>query len=380
MSQTVRKKLLYAAVAATVACVAYFLFFDGEKGEIRYATAEVSKGEITSLVRASGTLEPTRVAKIYPDISGTVIRILTDTNDGVAEGQTLALIEDPGGLRERAEQFRAVLEKTETDLRIFEERHSSNTRLYEKRLISKEELERSSSERSRALSLREKAKADLEAAEKKLEKIRVTSTLDGVVLERNVTVGERIRPGSKVPLFVLGEDLRRLHLISDVGEADIGKIKKGQKTAFRVDAFPGRGFAGEVAQVSNSPKNRNGVVTYDVTCAVENPELELKPGMTTEVRILISTKKNALLIPTAALRFIPPRGSGASAPEAGQTVWTLRSGKLEAVPVETGISDDSRTEITGGGLSLDDKIVTGYSFSGKEEKGPAFTLPQPKRF
>lgn len=380
MNQTIHKKLLYAATAVVVACVAYFLFSDGEKGEIRYATAEVEKGKITSLVRASGTLKPTRVAKIYPDINGTVKRILSDTNDEITEGQTLALIEDPGGLRERAEQFRAVLEKTETDLRISEKLHSSNLRLYEKRLISKEERERSSSERARALSLREKAKADLEAAEKRFEKTRITSTLDGVVLEKNVIVGEKIRPGAKAPLFVLGEDLRRLHLISDVGEADIGKIKKGQKTAFRVDAFPGRSFAGKVAQVSNSPKNKNGVVTYDVTCVVENPGLDLKPGMTAEVRILISTKKNALLIPTAALRFIPPKGSGASAPEASQAVWTLRSGKLEAISVETGISDDSHTEIAGGVLSEGDKIVVGYSFSGKEDKGPAFTLPQPKRF
>ena len=373
------KKILYALAGAAAVAVAYLFLFGGEKGEIRYATEKVSRGEITSLVRASATLRPTRETRIYAEISGTVTETLALANDPVSRGQTLALIDDPEGLSQRAAHFRAVLEKTRTDLGVAADSHSANERLYEKQLISKEEFERSLSEKKLAVALNEKAKADLEAAEKRLEHTRVVSNLDGVVLEQNVTPGQRIRPKDKLPLYVLAEDLRSLHLVSDVSEADIGKVARGQKVSFRVDAFAARTFGGEVVRVANSPRTRNDVVTYNVTCLVENPALELKPGMTAEARIVISTKKDALRIPTAALRFIPPKDSSAAA-GGGQTVWTIRGGRLEAVGIEPGISDDSYTEVAGGPLSEGDEVVTEYSFSGKDSKSPGFALPQPKRF
>ena len=373
------KKVLYALAGAVAVAAAWMFLFEGEKGEIRYATEKVSRGEITSLVRASATLRPTRESRIYAEISGTVKEIFSSANDPVSQGQTLALIDDPEGLSQRAAHFRAVLEKTRTDLGVAADSHSANERLYARDLISKEEFERSLSEKKLAVALNEKAKADLEAAEKRLAQTRLVSNLDGVVLEQNVTAGQRIRPKDGQPLYVLAEDLRKLHLVSDVSEADIGKIKEGQKVSFRVDAFAGKSFGGEVTHVANSPRTRNDVVTYNVTCLIENPRLELKPGMTAEARIVISTKKDALRIPTAALRFIPPRNSPPAA-GGGQTVWTLRGGRLEAVEIEPGISDDSYTEISGGALSEGDEIVTEYSFSGKDPKGPSFTLPQPKRF
>lgn len=379
MKNVPTRKAAYALAGAVAAAAVYFFLLAGEKGEIRYSTEKVSRGEITSLVRASATLRPTRETRIYAEISGTVSEVLSRSNDAVSEGQTLALIDDPEGLSQRAAHFRAVLEKTRTDLGVSADSHSANERLYARELISREEFERSLSEKKLAVALNEKAKADLEAAEKRLERTRVVSNLDGVVLEQNVTAGQRIRPKDKLPLYVLAEDLRNLHLVSDVSEADIGKVEKGQKVSFRVDAFPARSFGGEVVHVANSPRTRNDVVTYNVTCLVENPGLELKPGMTAEARIVISTRKDALRIPTAALRFIPPKNSP-SASGTGQTVWTLRGGRLEAVGVEPGISDDSHTEISDGPLSEGDEIVTEYSFSGKDSKSPGFALPQPKRF
>ena len=378
MKNLPRSKLLYALVAVVV-IAGYFIFFGGSKGEIKYVTQKVEKGDITSLVRASGTLKPTKEAKIYSQINGTIKEIHSEVNDEVKKGQVLALMEGPEGLSGDIEYFKEILKKTVTDLEISTNSHEASKRLYEKELISREEFNLSLSEHSAAVAAREKAQADLDTAQRKLDATRITSILDGVVLEKNIIIGEQIHPNKSEPLYVLAENPRTLHLISNVSEADIGKIKEGQDVLFRVDAFPSKHFSAKVKRVANSPSIRNDVVTYDVTCIVENPELELKPGMTAEVKKVISTKKDVLKIPTAALRFIPPKSSSV-ATETDENVWILKQGKLSPVVIETGISDDFHTEIVNGPLSEGDQIVVEYTISGGNNKGPGFALPQPKRF
>ena len=378
MKNLPRSKLLYA-VAGIVVIAAYFLFFGQKQGQIKYVTQNIERGDLTSLVRASGTLKPTKEARIYSEINGTIKEIRSEINDEVRKGQVLALMEEPEGLSGDVEYFKGILKKATTDLEISANSHEASKRLYEKELISREEFNKSLSEHSMAVASREKAQADLETAQRKLDSTRITSMLDGMVLEKNIIIGEQIHPNKSEPLYILAEDPRTLHLISNVSEADIGKIKEGQDALFRVDAFPGKNFSAKVKQVANSPSIKNDVVTYDVTCLVENPELELKPGMTAEVKIVISTKKDVLKIPTAALRFIPPKSS-AAATEAGENVWILKQGKLSPVGIETGISDDFHTEIVNGPLSEGDQIVVEYTMSGGSNKGPGFALPQPKRF
>jgi len=378
MKNLPRSKLLYA-VAAVVVIAAYFIFFGGKEGKIEYVTQKIERGEITSLVRASGTLKPTKEARIYSQINGTIKEIRSEVNDEVRKGQVLALMEEPEGLSGDVEYFKEILKKTSTDLEISTNSHEANKRLYEKELISREEFNLSLSEHSAATAAREKAQADLDTAQRRFNATRITSMLDGMVLEKNIIIGEQIHPNKSDPLYVLAENPRTLHLVSNVSEADIGKIKKGQDVLFRVDAFPGKNFSAKIKQVANSPSIKNDVVTYDVTCLVENPELELKPGMTAEVKKVISTKKDVLKVPTAALRFIPPKSS-AVATEAGGNVWVLKQGKLSPVVIETGISDDFHTEILSGPLSEGDEIVVEYTISGGNNKGPGFALPQPKRF
>ncbi len=378
MKNLPRSKLLYA-LAGAVVIAGYFIFFGGGKGEIKYVTQKIERGDITSLVRASGTLKPTKEAKIYSQINGTIKEIRAEVNDEVKKGQVLALIEGPEGLSGDVEYFKEILKKTATDLEISTNSHEASKRLYEKELISREELNKSLSEHRMAAAAREKAQADLDTAQRKLDATRITSILDGVVLEKNIIIGEQIHPNKSEPLYVLAEDPRTLHLVSNVSEADIGKIKEDQDVLFKVDAFPSKNFSAKVKRVTNSPSIKNDVVTYDVTCLVENPELELKPGMTAEVKKVISTKKDVLKIPTAALRFIPPKSS-AVATEAGENVWILKQGKLSPVAIETGISDDFYTEIVNGPLSEGDQILVEYTISGGNNKGPGFALPQPKRF
>ena len=378
MKNLPRSKLLYA-LAGVVIIAGYFIFSGGNKGEVKYVTQKIERGDITSLVRASGTLKPTKEARIYSQINGTIKEIRSEVNDEVEKGQVLALMEEPEGLSGDVEYFKEILKKSTTDLEISTNSHEANKRLYEKELISREEFNLSLSEHSAAIAAREKAQADLETAQRRFDATRITSILDGIVLEKNIIIGEQINPNKSEPLYVLAENPRTLHLVSNVSEADIGKIKEDQDVLFRVDAFPGKSFSAKVKRVANSPSVKNDVVTYDVTCIVENPELELKPGMTAEVKKVISTKKDVLKIPTAALRFIPPKSSAAAA-EAGENAWVLKQGKLSPVAVETGISDDFHTEIVNGPLSEGDQIVVEYTISGGNNKGPGFALPQPKRF
>ncbi|MCY4262520.1 MAG: efflux RND transporter periplasmic adaptor subunit [Candidatus Dadabacteria bacterium] len=336
-------KILYA-LAVVVAIAAYFIFLREQKGEIEYVTQKVEKGDITSLVRASGTLRPTKEARIYSNINGTIKEIRAGVNDKVSKGQVLALLEEPEGLRGDVEYFRGILKKALTDLEISANSHEAYKMLYKKELVSLEEFNRSLSEHSAAVATREKAKSDLEAAQRKLDTTRIISMLDGVVLEKNIIIGEQIHPAKSEPLYILAENPRTLHLISNVSEADIGKIEKGQDALFRVDAFPEKNFSARVKQVSSSPNVKNDVVTYDVTCIVENPLLELKPGMTAEVKIVISKKKEVLKIPTAALRFIPPK-SASGTPETGENVWIIKQENLSPIGIKIGISDDFHTEI-----------------------------------
>jgi HlyD family secretion protein len=379
MKNLSRSKILYAVAAVVVIVGGYFLFFGKKEGQIKYVTQKIERGDITSLVRASGTLKPTKEARIYSEINGTIKEIRSEVNDEVKKDQVLALMEEPEGLSGDVEYFKQILKKTATDLEISTNSLEANKRLYKKELISREEFNKSLSEHSLTVATREKAQADLETAQRGLDSTRITSMLDGMVLEKNIIIGEQIHPNKSEPLYILAEDPRTLHLISNVSEADIGKIKQGQDALFRVDAFPGKNFSAKVAEVANSPSIKNDVVTYNVTCLVENLELELKPGMTAEVKIVISTKKDVLKVPTAALRFIPPKSS-AVATEAGENVWALRQGKLSAVGIETGISDDFHTEIVNGPLSEGDSIVVEYTMSGGNSKSPGFALPQPKRF
>ena len=379
MKNLPHSKILYAVAAVVVIVGGYFLFFGKKESQIKYVTQKIERGDITSLVRASGTLKPTKEARIYSEINGTIKEIRSDVNDEVKKGQVLALMEEPEGLSGDVEYFKQILKKTVTDLEISTNSHEANKRLYQKELISQEEFNKSLSEHSLAVAARGKTQADLETAQRGLDSTRITSMLDGMVLEKNIIIGEQIHPNKSEPLYILAEDPRTLHLVSNVSEADIGKIKEGQDALFRVDAFPGKNFNAKVKRVANSPSIKNDVVTYDVTCLVENPEFELKPGMTAEVRIVISTKKNVLKIPTAALRFIPPKSSPV-ATEAGENVWTLKQGKLSPVGIETGISDDFHTEIVNSPLSEGDSIVVEYTMSGGNSKSPGFALPQPKRF
>ncbi|GIW46375.1 MAG: RND transporter [Deltaproteobacteria bacterium] len=355
---------------------------------IKYITAKVDRGDISSFIVATGTLNPVNTVEVGTLVSGVVKEIYVDFNSTVKKGDALIQIE-PTPFKARLAQAQANLEKARADLNIAKTIMKANKELYTKRLISKQEYDDSKLRYSNALATFEQAKAELEIAKENLENTTIRSPIDGIVISRKVNVGQMVSPASNsYPLFVIAENLTKMRLDAHVNEADIGKIKEGNKAVFTVDAYPDQSFTGEVRQIKNEPIKVNNVVTYDVVILVDNRELKLKPGMTAEVKIFVAHRENVLRVPRAALRFIPPPSARISAdshpenPKNLSLIWIpLKDMEIKAIPVKTGISDENYTELLDSTLKEGDSVIVEAlvekNGTGNNPLGP---LPQIKRF
>jgi HlyD family secretion protein len=215
--------------------------------------------------------------------------------------------------------------------------------------------------------------ATLEQARIALERTVIRSPIDGLVISRDVDPGQTVAATLEAPtLFTIAHDLGRMQVHARVDEADIGRIKEGQRATFTVDAHPGRTFYGVVSEIRKAPLLVENVITYTVVLEAENPDLVLLPGMTAVLQVIVEDVKNVLKIPNAALRFTPTeavRGNSASAatgPQAGSaaTVWTIGEGE-QLVPVEIGLgqSDDNAAEVVHGALEAGQQVIVGTAFS-----------------
>lgn len=209
--------------------------------------------------------------------------------------------------------------------------------------------------------------AILAQAQLNLEHTRIVAPVDGTVESRNMDVGQTVAASFQAPtIFLIAQDLTKMQVDTNVDEADVGRVRLGQPATFTVDAWPGRIFQGDVAQIREAPINVQNVITYDVVVRVSNEDLKLFPGMTANVTIAVARAENVLRLPKAALRFRPRSAPGAarSTPGALQTqnVSVLdTSGELKQVAVKTGISDANFVEIVGGQLKEGDAVVVGMS-------------------
>lgn len=387
--QVINRKILILAIVIIALAVGFFLkysqFINGSPN-YSYNTATVDSGDIVAYISASGTVNPVNTVDVVAQVSGVVIQIYADFNSIVKQGEILAQI-DPTLYELQARQAEATLSKAQAEA----EKKRKIYELYKQLIntpdrISKYELENSRIEYTSAMEQLKIAKTELEKAESNLNSTAIRSSIDGVIISMNIGVGEFVSPSH--PLFVIANDLTKMKVEAHVSEADIGKLREGQEAFFEVDAYPGQQFQGRIQQIRNVPNTNNNVVTYDVVILVDkNDELKLKPGMTAEVQILVANQNDVLRIPTAALRFIPPPSSlieeDSNELRNSPIIWTLlKNGRLKAMSVETGISDDKFTEILGGDLKKGQEIVIGVTHKGKsssEELGP-IVLPKPKRF
>lgn len=365
------KKLLIAGILILAIIVSAFILLRGNGSNPQFGTEKVSRGDIVMTVTSTGTVNPVTTVLVGTQVSGTIKEIYVDFNSAVRKGQLIARIDpslfDAQVNQARANVFsaRANLEKAEATLVDAKRTMDRNKELFSKNLVARSDLDTSETNHETARASVSAAKAQimqteaaLRVAETNLHYTKIVSPVDGIVVSRNVDVGQTVAASFQTPtLFSIAQDLTKMQIDANVDESDIGNITVGQDVEFIVDAYPDMTFKGRVWQVRNAPITVQNVVTYDVVIQVDNPELKLKPGMTANVSIIVAVKKDVLKMPNAALRFKPSEKGAQTAEKKGPGVWISEKGQLRRISISTGISDGSYTEVVSGDLREGQEII-----------------------
>ena len=362
-----KKILIIFVVIIALSAGAYFLL-RSDQNDQKYGTEKVTRGDIVSTITATGAVNAVTTVLVGTQVSGTIRDIYVDFNSPVKKGQLIAQI-DPAIFDAQVAQARANLlaakanvEKAVVALADAKRTLNRQKELFAKNLVARSDVDAAETaydtagtQVSAAKAQVSQAEAALRIAETNLRYARIISPVNGIVVSRNVDIGQTVAASFQTPtLFNIAQDLTKMQVDSSVAEADIGKIQVGQPVEFTVDAYPDSPFQGSVSEIRNAPITVQNVVTYDVVVKVDNPEMKLKPGMTANVSIIVSSKKNVLRIPNAALRFRPSeKRDMAKQKEKGNGVWVLENKTLKRIAVTTGISDGMYTEL------LSDKIREG---------------------
>jgi len=355
--------LLLAAGAAFG--VQHFLQQRALRLKPRYQTERVQKGDIQVVVSATGTLKGQNTVEVGAEVSGRVAKLYVDFNDHVTPGQVLAEI-DPEQLRAAVDEGRARVAEADAATKqaratLLESRQGRDRAEQQvaQGLVSTKDLEAARAAADRAEASVESAaanaqvaRATLKSSSSKLDKTRIVSPIDGIVLSRLIEPGQTVTAGFETPvLFKLAEDLRRMSLYVYVDEADIGRTREGQAASFTVDAYPDKVFPSKVISLRNEPKEDENVVTYEAVLAVDNSELLLRPGMTATATIVADLRKDVLAVPNAALRFTPATLTPQQTSKpARRGVWILKGETPSFVALRTGVSDGSMSEVLSGDL------------------------------
>ncbi len=295
-------------IAVLLVVTAWFLFGTKKSGskEPLYKTALISRGDLASLITATGTLNPRQVVAVGTQVSGTVVRLLVDYNSIVKKGDLLAQL-DTTFLVAALRDAEANLLRSDAQLSLSEASRKRVTELFEKGFASQTDLDQAVADHKIALASRTSIISQLERAKINLRYATVFSPIDGVVIARNVDVGQTVAASLSTPtLFKIAADLGLMQVLASVDEGDIGQVHKTQSATFTVDAYPEKTFTGSVSQIRLEPSTNQNVVSYTVLIDVPNPSHLLMPGMTANITIAINSVTDVLLVPSAALRFRPP--------------------------------------------------------------------------
>lgn len=360
---SIKKKKIIAVIIALVA-VGIAIFVKVRKSnapQIAFNTVKIEKGDISSFVTATGTVEPMTEVEVGTQVSGIIDKIYVDYNSIVQQGQLIAEM-DKVTLESELESAQAMYDGNKAEFEYQEKNYKRNKQLFEKQLISETDYETSEYNYKMAKSNMDNSKASLDKAKRNLSYATITSPIDGIVIDKAVEEGQTVAAGFETPtLFTIAADLTQMQVVADVDEADIGGVEEGQRVTFTVDAYPGDTFDGRVTQIrlgsssetSSTTSTTESVITYEVVISAQNPELKLKPRLTANVTIYTLDKPNAVSVPSKALRFTPepPLVSEEYTVidcDAKDKLWTLDGMTFKAHAVETGLSNGIRTEIVSG--------------------------------
>jgi HlyD family secretion protein len=368
--------LLTLILAATISLGAFY----SNRGEAAPAltTAAAARGSIVSVVSATGTLQAVTTVQVGSQVSGSVEALYADFNSMVRKGQVLARL-DQSTYATAVDQVQASLVSAEAEAeRLRVSKWAADAALARARDLSAKQLLPSADLESAETAARSatsqvvggdarvvQARSAVKTAQVNLAKTVIASPIDGVVIARNVDVGQTVAASLSAPtLFVIAADLSRMQLNASIDESDLGQIRQDQAVTFRVDAYPSDTFTGTVSQVRLNPTTVNNVVTYAAIIDAPNTALKLKPGMTANATIEVARRDDVLRVPSAALRFKPDAGvlerfaaNTAPAPK-GPVVWVSNGTTIAPVSVKPGASDGTFTEILGDALAEGALLVT----------------------
>jgi HlyD family secretion protein len=342
---------------------------DGSEATI-YRTATIERGSVKPTVSATGTLSAVKTVQVGTQVSGLVAGIYADFNDHVRKGQLLASI-DPALQNQAVAEAQAQLERAQATMEQAQGEYARNKQLFEWKVITASEFSAVESNFAVQRAMVKSAQIALERARQNLAYTRIYAPIDGVIVERNVDVGQTVAANFSTPqLFLIANDLSDMQILALVDESDIGAIKNGEPVEFTVQAYPNETFSGTVQKVRLQSKTQDNVVNYTAVVGVRNSTGKLLPGMTATVQFLIGNAENVLVVPNSALRIRATPAMLAQA-KAGIAIndsdrassailWTLdRHGTLMPVHVHTGLSDETHTEVDGSSLTPGTTVVTG---------------------
>ena len=407
-------------VIVIAASLGYIYFFRNKEATFRYRTVRVQRGSLSTYVTANGTVNPVVTVLVGTQVSGTIQKLFADFNSRVKEGELIAQIDpaifkaqvsqanakvesakaalitaqaDIASAKSNVENNKANVNKAKVSVEDTKRNLSRSLELFSRNLISASDRDASQTAYDSALAQLEaaqaqqkaseaqldsvkakleaaraqikQAEAELQLAQVNLEHTRIMAPVTGIVISRNVDVGQTVAASLQAPtLFTIAQDLTEMQVDTNVSEADIGRVALGQETTFTVDAFPNLTFHGKVTDIRNAPLTIQNVVTYDVVIQVKNPELKLRPGMTANASILVAHKENVLKIPNAALRFrpdfakkettsspkeAPPASTGSSPGSSSEQFLTRLKSELKLTPEQVSnisrILKDAQTQI-----------------------------------
>jgi HlyD family secretion protein len=389
-------------VVIFAAAVGGFFYFRHAHAETTsYNTTLITRGDLTQVVTATGTLNPVVNVTVGSQVSGIINKLNVDFNSIVKSNEIIAEI-DPSTYHAAVEQATADLSNAKANLELQQDEANRSAELFTNKLISSSDYDTAIATLHEAEATVQIKQASLDNANANLGYCKIRSPVDGIVISRAIDLGQTVASSFSTPtLFQIANDLTKMQIDSSVAEADVGGVVENQKVDFTVDAYPYRNFHGVVTQVRNSPTTVNNVVTYDCVIGVTNADYKLKPGMTANVSVVIAQRENVLTIPNGALRFHPPDtdfaqtnansntnqissgtngttaannfgggghrgGSGGNRSHVERqvfhTVYILtgvgKDQKLQAAQIKTGISDGIDTEVISG-LNEGDQVVTG---------------------
>ncbi len=422
------KKIYYIIIILIVLVSIYaYVRIGSNKEVLSFETTVIEKGNISSIITATGSLEAITTVEVGTQVSGIIQNIFVDFNSEVKSGQTIAIL-DTTMLHSSLQSAKADLQQRKANMDYYKKNYERVKLLYESNTVAESEYDQAEWNYETAKANYNASLASLEKAQINLNYATIVSPINGVIVSRSVDEGQTVAASFNTPtLFSIAQDLTKMQVVASIDEADIGQVKEGNKVIFTVDAFPDDEFEGKVIQIRLEPTISQNVVTYNVLIDAPNPDLKLMPGMTASLNIMVAQENDVLKIESKALRYSPSqdvlmemrklmmanrnkKGAPGSMPggvsrkqmppggmktggmkgmfsrdlmDGEALVWIKTEELIRPKRIKTGLSDGSYTTILEG-LEEGEVIVTGETMKnkkeqGEEQKSPFMPSRPPKR-